>query len=187
MVCRASLQFLLEKPLFLMGCNIVVALIVPITARLAGNADPDENQISHVFGQGSICVAMDFPGWAEAATTMFFITGLLHSYAMIKVYHHCKSEWEGKNSKRCLTAFVAFQILLVNCFWLVGMFNPVLDHSVATVFAHTIPYVGLQVCFFFWVIFLLAFVRPTGVSRVQKVSWHPGWSSGAACCFCSLA
>ncbi|CAE7445481.1 DnaJ-1 [Symbiodinium pilosum] len=134
-------------------------------ARLAGNNDPNENQISHVFGQGSICVAMDFPGWMEIATIMFFITGLLHSYAMIKVYQHCKSEWEGKNSKRCLAAFVAFQILLVNCFWLVGIFNPVVDHSVDTVFAHSIPYVGLQVCFFFWVIFLLAFVHPTGVGR----------------------
>mmetsp|Transcript_42856 Transcript_42856/g.100097 ORF Transcript_42856/g.100097 Transcript_42856/m.100097 type:complete len:113 (+) Transcript_42856:57-395(+) len=99
MVCRAVAQFLLEKPLFQMGCGILLGLIVPVVARLAGNNDPNENQISHVFGQESICVAMDFPGWVEVATVMFFFAGLLHSYAMIKVYQHCKSEWKAERSK----------------------------------------------------------------------------------------
>ena len=174
MVFRASVQYVLEKPLFLMGCNILLGLVVPIAARLAGNNDPYDNQISHVFGQGSICVAMDFPGWMEAATTMFFFTGLLHSYGMIKIYQHCKREWEGENSKKFLLAFVAFEIFCVNCFWLVGLFSPVLDHSIDTVYAHSIPYVALQMCFFFWVIFLIAFVRPTGVGKIRAVSWQHG-------------
>ena len=165
---------MLEKPLFQMGCGILLGLIVPVVARLAGNNDPNENQISHVFGQESICVAMDFPGWVEVATVMFFFAGLLHSYAMIKVYQHCKSEWKAESSKRCLLAFVAFEILCVNCFWMVGLFSPVLDHSVGQVFAHTIPFIVFQFFFFFWVIFLMAFVPPKDVSKIRAVSWYHG-------------
>ncbi|CAE7608643.1 DnaJ-1 [Symbiodinium sp. CCMP2456] len=162
MVCLASFKYVLEKPLTLMGCSIILSLVVPIVARLAGNNDPDENSISHVFGQGSICVAMDFPGWVEAATVMFFITGLMHGYAIYKVYRHCQSEWQGKFSKRFLQAVAAFVILTTNCFWLVGVFSPVLSHRVDTVFAHSIPYVGLQIGFWCWAIFLMAFVYVFG-------------------------
>ena len=172
MVCRVVARFLLEKPLFQMGCGILLGLTVPVVARLAGNNDPNENQISHVFGQDSICVAMDFPGWVEVATIMFFFAGLLHSYAMIKVYQHCKSEWKAESSKRWLLAFVAFEILCVNCFWMVGLFSPVLDHSVGQVFAHTIPFIVFQFFFFFWVIFLMAFVPPKDVSKIRAVSWY---------------
>ena len=176
MVCLAMLKYVVEKPLTLMACNIILSLIVPIAARLAGNNDPEENAISHVFGQGSICVAMDFPGWMEAATTMFFFSGLLHGYAIVKVYQHCKNEWQGRCSKICLVAFTAFMILCVNCFWLVGIFSPVLDHSIDTVFAHSIPYVALQISFWCWAIFLMAFVRPVGAGKCRTVSWCHGWT-----------
>ena len=36
------------------------------------------------------------------------------------------------------------RILLMNLFWMVGLFNPVTDHSYGRVLAHTLPYLGLQ-------------------------------------------
>ena len=34
-----------------------------------------KNALSHVFGQSSLCVAMDFPGWSEAALIVFLLSG----------------------------------------------------------------------------------------------------------------
>mmetsp|Transcript_42856 Transcript_42856/g.100096 ORF Transcript_42856/g.100096 Transcript_42856/m.100096 type:complete len:148 (+) Transcript_42856:407-850(+) len=55
---------------------------------------------------------------------------------------------------------------------MVGLFSPVLDHSVGQVFAHTIPFIVFQFFFFFWVIFLMAFVPPKDVSKIRAVSWY---------------
>lgn len=59
----------------------------------------DENAISHLFGQTSICVAMDFPGWFEAAGVCFFIAGLFHAFALYQIYRYCKGLWGGTLGK----------------------------------------------------------------------------------------
>eukprot|EP00434_Breviolum_minutum_P021152 symbB.v1.2.018664.t1/scaffold1499.1/size115214/6 len=72
---KTCVQSLFSMPFKVLGVNILVMLFVPALAKLAGNHDPDANAISHVFGQETICVAMDFPGWREPATVIFFLSG----------------------------------------------------------------------------------------------------------------
>jgi len=72
---KTCVQSLFSMPFKVLGVNILIMLFVPALAKLAGNHDPDANAISHVFGQETICVAMDFPGWREAANVIFFLSG----------------------------------------------------------------------------------------------------------------
>lgn len=166
---KAYVHALFARPFTVLGVNIIVVLIVPAIARLAGNSDPDENAISHVFGQASICVAMDFPGWVEAATTIFFFSGLSSGYAVYTIYLHCKEMWGGKQVP--LSIFMGTVILLMNLFWMVGLFNPVTDHSYGRVLAHTLPYLGLQLAFFALMVFVLIALRPV-CGKCRRVSWY---------------
>lgn len=166
---KAYVHALWARPFTVLGVNIVVVLIVPGIARLAGNNDPDENAISHVFGQASICVAMDFPGWFEAATTIFFFSGLSSGYAVYEIYRHCKEMWGGKQLP--LGIFMGAVILLMNLFWMVGLFNPVTDHSYGRVLAHTLPYLGLQLAYFALMVFVLIALRPV-CGKCRRVSWY---------------
>ncbi|CAE7192006.1 unnamed protein product [Symbiodinium natans] len=142
----------------------------------AGNNDPQENALSHVFGQQSVCVAMDFPGWSQAALAAFLLSGFIDGWVVIQVYRHCVSTWSeagaSKASCRMLAGFFTFVVLCLNSFWLVYFWNPVDNHSPATVVAHTIPYLCLQVGYFLFVAFLLAALRPTSVGTCRKVSWY---------------
>eukprot|EP00438_Fugacium_kawagutii_P005488 Skav209956 [mRNA] locus=scaffold2335:72694:89070:- [translate_table: standard] len=97
--------------------SLMTMMIVPVLAKIAGNNDPDENAVSHVFGQGSVCVAMDFPGWFEAATVVFFLAGISSGYAVYTIYKHCKELWGGKQLG--LSVFMGMVILLMNLFWMV--------------------------------------------------------------------
>ena len=36
--------------------------------------------------KASICVAMDFPGWLEAATTVFFLSGRMRMDDLVDVH-----------------------------------------------------------------------------------------------------
>eukprot|EP00490_Sorites_sp_Unknown_P010523 CAMPEP_0114668698 /NCGR_PEP_ID=MMETSP0191-20121206/36730_1 /TAXON_ID=126664 /ORGANISM="Sorites sp." /LENGTH=254 /DNA_ID=CAMNT_0001922425 /DNA_START=54 /DNA_END=818 /DNA_ORIENTATION=+ len=162
-------QVVFARPFLVLGVNIVLMLIVPVLARLAGNNDPDANAISHVFGQASICVAMDFPGWFEAAGTIFFFTGIVSGYAVYKVYAHCKELWGGKQIG--LTIFMGIVIVMMNLFWMVGLFNPVLNHSYGTVLAHTLPYLGMQLAFYSLIIFEVIMLPPV-CGKCRKVTWY---------------
>merc|ERR1719232_799277 len=80
------MDFVRGHPTLIVALAAILRLVVPAIAKLAGNVDPNENAISHVYGQQTICVAMDFPGWWEAASASFFVAGLMDAFAFIQFY-----------------------------------------------------------------------------------------------------
>mmetsp|Transcript_121527 Transcript_121527/g.170985 ORF Transcript_121527/g.170985 Transcript_121527/m.170985 type:complete len:264 (-) Transcript_121527:165-956(-) len=167
---KTCVQSLFSMPLKVLGVNILIMLFVPALAKLAGNHDPDANAISHVFGQETICVAMDFPGWREAANVIFFLSGISGGYAVYTIYLHCKTVWGGKQFG--LFIYTLWVIILMNLLWMVGLFDVVTYHNFGTVLAHTLPYVGIQVAFLSFIGFILLCLRPTDCGKCQQVFWY---------------
>ena len=64
-----------------------------------------------------------------------------------------------------LGIFLGFVALLLNLFWMVTLFNPVTDHSYGRVLAHSIPYLGLQTAYLFFMTFLLLKLPPETYCR----------------------
>lgn len=166
------MQWISSKPLKLMGGSLLLKLVVPIIAHLAGNVDPNENAISHAFGQSSLCVAMDFPGWYEAALVVFLVAGLMDEYALFAVWWHFKEEWKASRGKVLgLHVLMVFLALCFGCFFMVSFWNPAASHDSNTVVAHTIPYLGLQLGYFTLALFV-CLALPIEASTCQKVSLY---------------
>ncbi|CAK9036364.1 unnamed protein product, partial [Durusdinium trenchii] len=168
----SAMQWISSKPLKLMGGSLLLKLVVPIIAHLAGNVDPNENAISHAFGQSSLCVAMDFPGWYEAALVVFLVAGLMDEYALFAVWWHFKEEWKASRGKVLgLHVLMVFLALCFGCFFMVSFWNPAASHDSNTVVAHTIPYLGLQLGYFTLALFV-CLALPIEASTCQKVSLY---------------
>lgn len=149
-----------ERPLFAMVVSVLLKTVVPILARVAGHNDLSRNSMSHVMGQDSVCVAMDFPGWMEAATTMFFVTGLVDCWVVLSTMQHYHDKRGRKTWSPLLVVFVACLVICLQGVFLIGVWNPTQDHHSVTVFKHAMPYALMRlglVCFF---LFLLVALRP---------------------------
>lgn len=159
----------LEKPLFVMSMSVIMKLAVPVMARFAGNIDAQENSVTHIFGQGYICVAMDFLGWMEAASIMFFLTGLLDCWAVVDTLRRYRESNGSKDVRKgwnpqC-TVFAALLMACFQGFFLVSIWNPTKDHNSPNVFMHALPYVMLRVGYFSLVLFLMLCFPPGKDSR----------------------
>jgi len=172
-----AVEFLKGRPMLILVLAAIFKLVVPGIAKVAGNRDPDENAISHVFGQQTICVAMDFPGWFEAAGTCFFVAGLMEAYALFRVYRisllQCGPNEATQLRKCLLAAFFALMAVLSNGFSTIVLFgSPVATPTASTVLWHTVPYVLLQIERILFMLFLLAYMRSNDSVACVKVAWH---------------
>lgn len=158
------------RPLALAYMGNVVAMIVPLLARAVGNYDLTENSIVHVFGQATLCAAMDYPGWLEAAAFGFFVAGLMWSVGAYQVISFVK-----KTSPRhkFLNALLAFMVLASMSFLSVGFSNPTSDpDDVSVAIQHSVPYVVLQVAGVVWRVFLIVYFQPARVLFGVKLLWN---------------
>jgi hypothetical protein len=162
-----------RRPLLVMAAVLPLNLVVPLIAKIAGNEDPMKNSISHVFGQQSICVAMDFPGWMEAATVVFFLTGLTITWAVMQVYRYIRQRKtaQGEDASPAMLAVVGFQIVTCNCLWMLGLFNPTRKTDSTTVILHTVPYLLQFYSRPVWLAFLAWHLPLFDTSRRFRVMW----------------
>ena len=137
--------------------------------------DPEKNSLSHVFGQSSICVAMDFPGWAEAGFVTFMLSGFLDTYVVFVVFRHVKTRWQEAGATNCaMNALVVLAVwlsLCFNSFFCVFFSNPVTHHRAEIIVLHTVPYLAVQVGFTCLILFQLKFLRPDA-AKCQKIAWY---------------
>lgn len=173
-----------RQPLLVMAAVLPLNLVVPLIAKIAGNDDPMKNSISHVFGQQSICVAMDFPGWMEAATVVFFLTGLTITWAVMQVYLYMRQRKtaQGEDVSPAMLAVVGFQIVTCNCLWMLGLFNPTKKVDSTTVILHTVPYLLQFYSRPVWLAFLAWHLPLFDTSRRFRVMWC--FASSFVCVLC---
>lgn len=173
-----AMDFVRGRPALVVAVSQVLRLVVPFVAKLAGNVDPDENAISHVFGQQTICVAMDFPGWWEAACTSFLVAGLMDAFAFAQLYRIVLRLRYGEDDvpkmrRGLLATFCMLMALMSNSFSLIYLMdNPVATPTANSALWHSVPYVMLQIQRTFFIMFLLACLRSNDAIASVKVAWH---------------
>jgi len=170
-----AMDLMRGRPALVVAASQALRLVVPLVARLAGNVDPDENAISHVFGQQTICVAMDFPGWWEAACTSFLVAGLMDAFAFAQLYRIVLQLRYGEDDvpklrRGLLATFCMLMALMSSLIYL--MDNPVATPTSNSALWHSVPYVMLQIQRTFFIIFLLACLRSNDAIASVKVAWH---------------
>lgn len=168
--------FFLSRPFLIMALAIPMRQIVPAVARSVGNEDPDMHSMSHLLGQESVCSAMDFKGWMEAAGAAFIVAGLLDMLGLYQTHRTCIGDpAEGKPLKRCtdLTVFLCLEAFLVASAMLVTAATLIshIDESY-NVLVHSIPYVVHQVSRWLFDVFLLVRLPPADVSRTLMFTWY---------------
>lgn len=172
-----SRSFVTGHPFLILAFSAISRLVVPLIAKLAGNRDPDENAISHVFGQQTICVAMDFPGWFEAAGAVFIVAGLMDAFAFYQFY---RIGWKmygiedvPELRKRLFAMFCTLMAIMSNLVPVMFFVdNPVATPTANSVLLHTVPYVTLQIQRVFFNMFLLAYARSYDANVCVQVAWH---------------
>lgn len=156
-------DFFVKRPCFVMFLAVALQVVVPALARIDGNLDYHQNSMFHIFGSSSICVAMDFPGWAQAATVCFFLGGCANCWALLQIfgrYNRYSNRSEEKKWSASLTVFAAFELMCFFSLFMVGLFNPVNGHDDVWVMFHALPYITLRLGYFLLFIWMNVWYPP---------------------------
>lgn len=206
-IFAAPIAWCHQRPLFVMGVCAMIKGCVPAVAKIAGNIDFHRHERSHMFGYGAICVAVDFPGWREVSSILWFFSGLVDAWVVVTVCGRVQQQ--GAQVSR--VGLIMLQVFLMTCFslfWTTGLeplFNKNqnmnhmdhmdmnmghemnnmggmdmghMEHSGLGLVVHHAPFILMRYGYVVWVIFLAIKLPPDSFGRRLKVFWN--------CCACTF-